>query len=508
MGGALLLDKITWGSTMFALNAAPPDPQSAGPQWRSLWQERLDRSGLWIEDWLRHQRRDAFYKHGSVCENWSAITCPVLAVGGWADGYSNAVFRLLANLKSPVRGLVGPWAHKYPHVAKPGPQIGFLQECLRWWDKWLKGLETGVLDDPLLRVWMEDPIKPHPYNAEKPGRWVGETAWPPRDADRRHWNLSAGRLGKSGTEDLSICSPQTTGLAAAKWCPYGSWADQSLDQRLDMGGQLIFDTDPLEEDLDVLGQPRLDVTIAADKPQALLAATLCEVFPDGAATRISYGILNLTHRESHEHPEPLRPGHPSRIRLDLRDIGHRFGSGNRIRLCLSNAYWPIVWPSPEKTTLTISCRDSALSLPIRRRKASEQGAAPIAEPQSASPLLQTEREPERHSWTIMTDAMTGETIITRLNDDGLHLIDDTGMTHGLRVEHKHTIHPEDPQCAKVETSYARRYRRDGWEVDITTSVRMTSTSTHFLLSTTLDARENGQTIKTQSWSTEIPRDLV
>ena len=178
MGGALLTDKISWGSTMFSLNAAPPDPASCGAAWRDMWKQRLKHSGFWLEDWLRHQRRDAFYKHGSVCENWDAITCPVYAVGGWADGYTNAIGRLLANLKGPRKGLIGPWAHKYPHFAKPGPQIGFLQECLRWWDHWLKGIDTGIMDEPMLRAWIEDPIRPSPYNAEKPGRWVAEKAWP------------------------------------------------------------------------------------------------------------------------------------------------------------------------------------------------------------------------------------------------------------------------------------------------------------------------------------------
>jgi putative CocE/NonD family hydrolase len=228
MGGALLLDKITWGSTMFSLNAAPPDPDVVGERWRELWMQRLNDSGFWIEDWLRHQRRDEFYRHGSVCENYDAIQCPVLAVGGWADGYSNALFRLLANLKGPRKGLVGPWAHKYPHFGKPGPQIGFLQECLRWWDKWLKGIETGIMDEPMLRAWIEEPIRPAPYNPVKPGRWVAENQWSPSGIKPLSLPLSPGRLGMASQDVLTISSPQTTGLAAGKWCPYGMWADQPL----------------------------------------------------------------------------------------------------------------------------------------------------------------------------------------------------------------------------------------------------------------------------------------
>src|SRR5687768_2688413 len=145
MGGCVLLDKVSWYSTMFSLNTSSPDPELVGAKWRDMWMTRLEDSGFWLKDWLEHQRRDEFYKHGSVCEDWEAIQCPVYAVGGWADGYSNAVFRLTANLTCPRKGLIGPWAHRYPHFALPGPQTGFLQECLRWWDHWLKGIDTGIM---------------------------------------------------------------------------------------------------------------------------------------------------------------------------------------------------------------------------------------------------------------------------------------------------------------------------------------------------------------------------
>ena len=115
---------------------------------------------LFFEIWLQHQRRDAYWKHGSVCEDYAAIQCPVYAVGGWTDAYKNAIPRLLEGLTVPRKGLIGPWAHGYPHFALPGPQIGFLQEMLRWWDYWLKGIDTGVMDEPMLRAWMTESVKP------------------------------------------------------------------------------------------------------------------------------------------------------------------------------------------------------------------------------------------------------------------------------------------------------------------------------------------------------------
>ena len=412
------------------------------------------------------------------------------------------------NLKGPRRGLVGPWAHKYPHFAKPGPQIGFLQECLRWWDHWLKGIDTGVMDEPMLRAWIEDPIRPAGYNPEKPGKWVAEKHWPPGRDKPLVLALAPGRLGPASTEKVSISSLQTTGLAAGKWCAYGSWADQPLDQRQEMGGQLIFDTEPLSEDIDVLGAPELRLAAASNKPCAFVAATLCEVFPDGASTRISFGLLNLTHRDGHESPEALVPGELYPVTLRLNDIGHRFGSGNRIRIALSNAYWPIVWPSPESNTLTIDCDGSSLSLPVRTPDQMDHKLPDLGAAESSAPLAQTELEPPGNSWTVHFDAFTGTTELKRINDDGLHMIDSTGFILGLRSEFKYTIDAGDPLSARLDTHYIRRYRREDWSVTIDTRIAMTATRDDFVLNANLDAREGDNIVHQRDWSLRIPRDLV
>ena len=166
---------------MFAFGAQPPDPEVVGERWRDMWLERLENNPLMAATWIEHQQRDDYWKQGSVCEDYAAITAAVYAVGGWADGYSNAIPRLIAGLPGPKKGLIGPWAHAYPHVAQPGPQIGFLQEALRWWDHWLKGIDTGIMDEPVLRAWMQESVRPATTYAERPGRWIAEAAWPPRD---------------------------------------------------------------------------------------------------------------------------------------------------------------------------------------------------------------------------------------------------------------------------------------------------------------------------------------
>ena len=131
-----------------------------------------------METWLNHQRRDDYWKPGSVCEDYSRIECAVYACAGWLDGYSNTVARLLANLNSPRLGLIGPWKHAFPHVGSPGPTFNWLQEAVRWWDHWLKDIDTGIMDLPMYRVFLQEHVPTKAIFSSVPGRWVSEAVWP------------------------------------------------------------------------------------------------------------------------------------------------------------------------------------------------------------------------------------------------------------------------------------------------------------------------------------------
>ncbi len=310
MGGCLLNENMQWGSVLLNHGAYPPDPQIVGDRWRAMWRERIDDLVPFPALWMQHQRRDDYWKHGSVCEDYGAIRCAVYAIGGWADGYSNAIPRLLAGLKCPKKGLIGPWAHLFPHDGVPGPAIGFLQEAVRWWDQWLRGVDTGIMDEPPLRVWMQENVAPLPYYDERPGRWVAEETWPsPRIAEHTFHLDPDGLAAQPGPREvLSFASPQTTGRAAGEWCGFGGEGEMPADQRPDDGRSFVFDSAPLPERLEILGAPVVEVEVAADRPTALLAVRLCAVQPDGVSSLVTYGVLNLTHRDGHEWPEPLEPG--------------------------------------------------------------------------------------------------------------------------------------------------------------------------------------------------------
>lgn len=510
MGGCLLTDKLIWGASMLSRYTTPPDPLAVGERWRAIWLERLDKSGLWVADWHAHLRRDAFYKHGSVCEDYGAIEVPVYAVGGWADGYSNAIFRLLKNLKGPRKGLVGPWSHRYPNMATPGPAIGFLQECLRWWDQWLKGIDTGIMDEPMLRVWMQDPVPPQPLYDERPGCWVAEESWPSSRIATKRLVLSPGKLdeGEIGEGVFEVASPQTTGSTAGNWTPHGIEPDLPTDQRAEVGGSLVFDGLPLTESFEILGAPVVTLEVSADRPNALVAVTLSEVLPDGAATRVTYGVLNLTHRDSHEFPEPLEPGRRYTVRVRLNEIAHRFGRESRLRIAISTAYWPLVWPSPETVTLAIYGANSAVELPVRPPRAGDDVLADFPPVESAPPLKTEILAPPHTAWTLTTDVASGMHRHEHTFNAGIRRIEDIDWQFGGNNRLIYTIHPDDPLSAHCEIESRVHYARGEWRVRIDSMVAMSVTKETFRIHATLDAFEGKVRVFTRNWSEELPRDLV
>ena len=513
MGGCLLNDNAAWNSYMFSLNTTPPDPAVVGDKWHEMWRSRLEGSGFWLEEWMKHQTRDEFFKHGSVCEDYSKIQAAVYAVGGWADGYSNSVFRLLSNLKSPCKGLVGPWAHKYPHFAEPGPAIGFLQECLRWWNYWLKDEENGIMDEDVLRCWIQDPVPPKTYYKERPGRWVSEPTWPSIQIEEKIYQFQkdSSQISQMNepqkSQPLKINSPMTVGMMAGQWCPHGLDPDQPGDQQLEEAGSLIFDTQALERELSILGAPRIRLEISSDKPNAMLAACLSEVFPDGRATRVSYGLLNLTHMNSHESPELLTEGKKYSIVLKLNEAGHCFGVGNRIRLALSTVYWPIAWPSPERSTLTLGENGMSLMLPIRPDRSSDQVLKPFEEPEAAKPLAKTVIKEPEYKWRFERD-MASE-IVTQHQwfDEGTTQYDlHNGWTVSSTHDEQMSVHPNDPLSAKLQIIWTERFERDDWNVSSKTKTVFTSTKTHFNVEAELEAFEGESKKLTKKWTKSFLRN--
>jgi putative CocE/NonD family hydrolase len=520
MGGSHITGNLEWGATFFSIMGRSPDPLVVGERWREMWRRRLEAVTPVFATWLRHQRRDEYWRHGSVCEDIGQIACAVMAVGGWADGYTNAVFRLLKDLKSPRLGIVGPWGHKYPHDGVPGPAIGFLTEALRWWDHWLKGRDTGIMKEPMLRAYIQDSVPPASHYDERPGRWVAEPSWPSPAATPRKLALNAeGLRDKSGDAvPLTVKSPQTTGSAGGEWCPYGLGGlgpELPTDQRADDAWSLVFESEPLSEPLEILGAPVATLELSSDRPVATVVLRLNDVAPDGRVTRVSYGVLNLTHRNGHDAPRALSPGEPSRVAVALNDAGHRFAAGHRIRLAVSTAYWPIVWPAPEAASLTVTAGRSELSLPVRQPRP-EDATVRFAPPEKSPPTRRTIVRPGSVHRKVTFDIGSGEQTIEVLRDDGRSIIDEIGVETELRKILRYRIHPDDPATARAEADHDivhAHARQDGaatqagWNTRIRTHCAIACSSSEFIVEADLEAFEGDIRVFSRSWTERIPRDL-
>jgi predicted acyl esterase len=487
MGGTLLTAGPEWASFFFGSMCLPPDPALVGDGWRAMWLERLENVPLFFERWLEHQRRDAYWKHGSVCEAYEAVQCPVYAVGGWTDAYKNAIPRLLERLTAPRKGLIGPWAHAYPHFAQPGPQIGFLQEMLRWWDHWLKGVGTGVMDEPMLRAWMMESVKPASYHDELPGRWVAESSWPsPGITPRRLFLTDEGlRDSTAPLTESTLCSPLTVGKCSGDWVPFGQAHNQAVDQREDDLRSLVFETLPLDRPIEILGAAVVTLDVTADRPMANLVVRLCDVHPSGESLRVSYGVLNLAHRDGHEKPALLAIGERYRLRIQFNDAGSVFPAGHRVRLALSTAYWPMIWPSPENATLRIL--GGTLDLPVRPPRTTDALLSPLPGPESAPPEKPT---------------------ISRQGNMRVEHIERIGLTLGTEGESRYHLDEGDPLSATAELRRTLAMARDAWQVRVQTQMRLSCTRDAFLLQADLRAWEGTQEVCHRKWDRSIPRDFM
>ena len=511
-GGCLLNDHLDWGTTFFGILPLPGDPGIMGEGWRENWQQRLADVPCPVEKWLHHQRRDDYWKHGSVNEDYTAIECAVFAVGGWLDGYTNAIPRLLANLDAPRLGLISAHGHQWGHSQRPpAPCIGFMQEALRWWDHWLKGADTGIMEEPMLRAFMAEDLPAEAFYETCPGRWIAESQWPSERIQSRRLILEHGLVEASTDKHvLQHCSRQSVGLAAGEWCPYGTGGDGPEfpgDQRGDDAASIVFDGPVLEQTIELLGAPLVHLEFAVDRPRAFVAVRLCDVKPDGASARVSYAVLNLCHLDGHESPQLLEPGRRYSATLKLNDCAYSFAPGHKLRVSVSTTYWPMIWPSPEPVTLTLFAGDCDIELPVRPTT-NEPRVKAFKAPEQGSDMAMTQVETRPGKNTVTRDVGTGRVEVLSDRGGGLYRIEEHGLAFARDTIEKMAIVEGDPLSAETEMVVCSRMQRDEWSVEVRARTRLTADADNFHLEADLDVYENEGRVLAKTWSVPIPRDCV
>jgi putative CocE/NonD family hydrolase len=507
IGGALGLTNFQWGVGFKSVMSAPPDPQIVGADWVKMWRRRVDSTPAILAEWVSHQRYDQYWQRGSIAVNYQDIKCPVYVVDGWIDTYSNVVGRLLEHLTVPRKGLIGPWGHSYPDAVNPGPGLDWIYEEVRWWQQHLQGVDTGIMDEPMLRTYMPYATPWQVYPQDVPGRWVAESAWPSPRLTTSTWYLnSAGKLSRQAAkpEPLRYVADKIVGLDKLQWLPFPP-SGMPTEQSEDDAKSVVFNSPPLGSDLEILGYPLAKIRVASNVAVAKLAVRMTEVTPEGKSWLVSYGLLNLTHRVSHEHPNALNPGEFYDVDIKLFMVAHRFKRGHHIRIALSESLWPLVWPSPEIATLTFELGSSSITLPVRPAPAAEAPFPIPLIPQTAQPFAGLTARPPQEAAQRSPE---GRVTLKRESPESSYVVADTGTTMVRGGSEWNEITEGQPNSCVWKQETRGGFKRGDWDCKSIAAYEITSTAKTFTIKESIKLMKDGALFFEQDAASTIERDLM
>ncbi len=522
IGGCVTVSELSqYAVSQVGMNAMPPDPAFRGEAWRDEWLARLEATPPWLIEWLRQQHDGPYWRPGSLAPDYGAIEAAILNVGGWMDSYVDAALRMQAACSAPTRTLVGNWVHGWPSSANPGPNLDELHEVVRFFDRWLKGIPNGADAEPALTWFERDYAQPEPYPAVLPGRWRATARYPHPSVASREWRLTGGAAPLVG--GLSVEPDDRPGVerfahrptvgthAALSWGAGGPPNGLARDLRPDEALGPTFTTKPLAEPLAILGVPEVVLHLSVTAPVATAVVRLTDVAPDGTSAQVSAGILNLTHRRSHEHPEPLRPGAVEEIRVALRPAGYRFASGSPDPGDGRVVAWPVIWPSPYPAEFSLHhgpATPSRLVLPVVPPAA---GPGDIAVPdfKTTPPDVPDVGQGERYDepvWRIADDVIAGSVSVT-VHDGGEEVLHDGRRLYAAETMTM-TAFEADPARALLQADVVYRWQEHAFRTEIRASSTQTSDVEAFHLAVDLAVDLDGEPFFHKAWHETIPRRLV
>ena len=502
--GCLLNENFGWGSSLTAFTTRPPDPVTVGEKWQEIWLERLENLNFFAANWFKHQTRDQYWKHGSICENFDDINIPVMIVSGWNDLYVNALPALMDNIKGYCHAVCGPWAHHFPHLGTPGPSYDYLGASLAWWKQWLGENEISPQSEKTHLTFIKDSAEPNPFDLSVAGRWIAGKTWPPSIEIKHKYLSEAGLTDKVvKASPIQIHCPVETGAEAGEWIPHCSGSEIPGCQKSIDAQSICFDSDILEKHIDVFGRPDLIISLQSNAPTGNLIARLCDVSPSGNSELVSIGVLNLTHRNGSKSPILMPIGETQSLKLKMDNTGHRFLPGQKIRIALSTAYWPFVWPAADNPTLVLADQPACLSLPmlINLEEKSFQPNRPIAPPISA---LTNKRLPNSKR-EVKYDSNQNKINLTIEDDLGELLYHKHNLVTSAVKHENYEISNSDPLSSKAEISWNFEYSRDNWTARTITETILTNNKKYYFLTAKVRAYEHGKKIFEKSFNHKIIR---
>jgi len=456
----------------------------------------------WSLLYMKHQHDGSFWR--SPMRPQSEIKVPCFLIGGFADGYRDSIPHMLENVKAPVRALIGPWNHSFPNNADFGPRVEWRDQAVRWWDYWLKGRDTGVLNDPKLIVFMRHWHPPDPNLEEVPGEWRVERGWPPREQKNTALYLQpnhtlAGSAPEPEVHQLKYVP--SIGVEAGFW-----WGELLADQRPVDAFSLVYDSAPLKEEVAILGWPHAMLQASAPVPLADWFARLSDLAPDGSVTQVTGAGINGALRDSTSDPHDLEPGKIYPLDIEMHLTSWVFPKGHRIRLSVSNAQWPMVWPTPYAMTTSLGLggeSGSRLILPTVPEKSS--GLTPLSAPEPSEKRADIKAFgfPWPGEWILQRDEGRQKTTVVWKGKDGAEYPWGKETNYEQLTYEVEDAHPAvNAVHGEAETIYELKGRVLTWRGHLA----VTSDGTNFYYKYTREVLKDGQVVKQRTWEETIPRD--
>ena len=521
LGGCATVSELSqYAVSMVGMNAMPARREFRGAAWQDEWRARLEGTPVWLFEWLRQQHDGPYWRQGSLAPHWDRLTTPTFLIGGWMDEYVDAALRMLERCtNAPRRALIGNWVHDLPDDAYPGPNVDWYHEMVRFFDHWLKGIDTGVMDEPALIAFRHEWAAPEPFPAAWPGTWIAERSWPPLDGAEHILRLApgdaplVGRLAAeapgSATVETFLHRATIGTRAGLSWGAGGAPNGVARDLRPDDALIPTFTSAPLEADVDALGTAVVVLAWESPVPVATAVVRLQDVAPDGTPFQVSAGILNLTHRLSHERPEPLEPGAVHEVHVALRGTAHRFRAGHRIRLSIASSMWPVVWPSPEPAEHRLHLGgsiDARLDLPVVPGDRPSEPIPPFkTSPAGLRGIGSYVGEPP--VWSVVEDVIAGSvTVLT--SEFGESTLPDGRSTLYTGERLRMTARDADPADARMENEVEYRLRDRETDIRVLASGSVQTSASDFDMRARLQVFLDGSPFFERDWAEMIPRQLV
>jgi len=461
----------------------------------------------WLLKYKRHQADGPFWNRASLNVDYSQIDIPVFLVAGWYDGYRDFVPRMIQNADVPFKALIGPWNHTFPHWANPEPAIEWREMAVRWLDHWCKGKDTGILNEPDIYYYQRDWHAPGLDLTNIPGDWYISDQWPETEDSLLYLTQDHGLAAEPSIFQHSLKYNPTVGVAGSGsvlW--WGDWAD---DQKSIDAQSLVYESEIMTADVEILGFPQVILQTSVNAPTANWIVRLSDVAPNGQVTLITGAGFNGSHVESSQKPLQLEMNRIYDIKIDLHATSWTFEKGHKIRIAVNNAQWPMIWPSQYEMTSTIRSNDkvkSVFKLPILRNPVSMEKSFPKPVP-----------GPKMDGYnSIASETNTGYAEIkeiirnTRTKTTTVIATNSTSNQYPWGIQHTsdsliYKLSDNDPAHASVQSIYKVSIEQDGRILKFTGILDLTSDEKTYFYRYKRTIHENGELKKEKDWKEDVPR---